>query len=296
MLQPLGKYFRISKSKKFGISIAVLILIISWLYFETTMIPSRMEDLLSDKFVQLLQVVSIMYLVVSLVRASIVGSYRIRNNYDNEYIDNFTLGTSAIVNTLTVLVIIASVFFIYDIPFREFLTSVALFGVAIAVLFRDYILNFFNALYVLFTSYFQINDWISQDGHTIGRITDFTFRYATVTTPKNTITHIPYTKLLDDSYTIHNRKKAWQATYGLPTLQNVPLAKIKKTIIAQLQKSDMPQLADRLEVHITILDHQETILTVTFSGPRISRNNFKELFSLCAEAVSKYAGQGVAIV
>lgn len=110
-------------------------------------------------------------LAIVSVRKIVITGYRKRKNLKRK--DNFIIG----INNVTVMLVSFWLFFlllhILGITIKEFFTSITIFAAALAIVFRDYILNGLNGMLLMFGDNYRIGDYIEVDGIK-GQIEDLT--------------------------------------------------------------------------------------------------------------------------
>jgi small-conductance mechanosensitive channel len=110
-------------------------------------------------------------LAIVLVRKIVITGYRRRKKLKRK--DNFIIG----INNVTVMLVGFWLFFlllhILGITIQEFFTSITIFAAALAIVFRDYILNGLNGMLLMFGDNYRIGDYIEVDG-VKGQIEDLT--------------------------------------------------------------------------------------------------------------------------
>lgn len=110
-------------------------------------------------------------LAIILLRKITLVVYRRRKNLKGK--DNFVIGS----NNLTMLLLALWIFFlvlhIMGITVREFFTSITIIAAALAIVFRDYILNSLNGMLLMFGDNYRIGDYIEIDS-VKGKIIDLT--------------------------------------------------------------------------------------------------------------------------
>lgn len=111
-------------------------------------------------------------ILVSIGRSVILSLYRRRNRALNER-NNFVLGISRIANILNSVFLVVGIMLVLDINPKEFLTSITIVAMAIALLFREYITNMISGLIIMFSSQYSLDDWIKW-GEYQGEIIDIT--------------------------------------------------------------------------------------------------------------------------
>lgn len=127
----------------------------------------------------------------NIIRIFIVSSHRKRRNISNQEKDNFTVGLNALVNAVTVIAFILFFFIVFNIEFRSFLNTFALFGVAFTLIFIDFIKNFLYGLTMMFSADYEIGDYIQVGDIEKGVITTITFSSVQLKTETGDLLFIP---------------------------------------------------------------------------------------------------------
>ena len=128
---------------------------------------------------------------VNILRIFIVSGHRKRRNISTEEHDNFTVGVNAIVNAVTVIATIVFIFFVFDIEFRSFLSSIALFAVALTIIFQDFIKNFLYGFAIMFSDDYEIGEYIQIGSMPKGVIQNVTFSNVQLKTETGDMLYIP---------------------------------------------------------------------------------------------------------
>lgn len=144
---------------------------------------------------------------VSLLRFWIVSTYRIRTKVPLDTRDNFIIGIDSLTTVLVSIIIVGSVFPIFGLPLVPFLTSLSLFSVASAWLFKEYVTNFIDSYRLMFSKDFLIGDYIKIGDHSKGIITDITFRATKVKTDEGDMLYIPNTTLMNSEVVNYSKVK-----------------------------------------------------------------------------------------
>lgn len=136
--------------------------------------------------------------IANIVRTIIVSRHRNRHGISSEERDNFTIGVGAVVTTVTVFALCVWFFTFFNIAFRDFLTSIALFSVGLAMIFQDIIKNYLYGLQLMFSDDFLIDDYVQVGEYPKGIIRDISFSATKLRTDEGNIlfipNHIVYTK------------------------------------------------------------------------------------------------------
>lgn len=184
------KYFTVSTHRKrqFVLTSFLLISVLIFLAFSSKLVAHIPYAL------QVLRVVEytlITNVTINALRIFIVSSHRKRREISNEEHDNFTVGINAIVNATTVLATVIFIFIVFDIEVRSFLSSIAIFAVALTIIFQDFIKNFLFGFAIMFAADYEIGDYIQVAGMPKGVILNITFSYVQLKTESGNVLYIP---------------------------------------------------------------------------------------------------------
>lgn len=127
----------------------------------------------------------------NIIRIFVVSNHRKRRNISNQEKDNFTVGMNAVVNATTVFAFIIFFFIVFNIEFRSFLNSIALFAVALTLIFIDFIKNFLYGLVIMFSNDYEIGDYIQVGETPKGVILTITFSSVHLKTESGDLLFIP---------------------------------------------------------------------------------------------------------
>ncbi|MGJ7031718.1 mechanosensitive ion channel family protein [Niabella hirudinis] len=111
--------------------------------------------------------------IISIGKFIIVSFYN-RRHAAHKVRGNFVLGINRLAAILNAIFAIIAVMIALGIDPREFITSMTIVAMAIAVIFREYITNMISGLIVMFSEQFSIGDHI-RIGEYSGKIIDITF-------------------------------------------------------------------------------------------------------------------------
>lgn len=132
-------------------------------------------------------------ITINVFRVFLVSAHRHRRGISSEEHDNFTVGLNAIVNAVTALSIIVSIFVAFDIEVRSFLSSIALFAVALTIIFQDFIKNFLFGFAIMFSGDYEIGDYVQVADMPKGVIKNVTFSNLQIKTETGDLLFIPNT-------------------------------------------------------------------------------------------------------
>lgn len=241
--------------------------------------------------VELWEVV-VVFLVASiffnLVRFFMVTSYRKRSLLSVGQRDNFVLGIDSLSALVVFVITASSLFLIFDIAFRTFLTSISLVAVALVLIFRDYISNYLDSFRLMFTADYRIGDYIKVSEFTKGIITDVSFRATKLKTDEGDVLYIPNTKLMTSEVVNYSKTKfkRIQIPFTLPTNSIKDVATFEKAVTKKLIKA-FPELVMEEKIFLRIMDVQnwQTIFQYEVSIDQYNFSVEKELIKKVYEIV-----------
>lgn len=128
-------------------------------------------------------------IIISIIRFIIIAFYNARHA-KVAVRGNFVLGINRLTAMLNVVFMIIALMIAFGIKPIEFLTSLTIVAMAIAVLFRDYITNMLSGLFIMFSEQLSVGDRIKV-GDQKGRIVDITFANIELQNDEDDIVMIP---------------------------------------------------------------------------------------------------------
>lgn len=200
------KYFSISSQRKrlFRSSVFLFALLLCAHVYKAIIFPP--SEILTNTLT-IATLVLFFNIVFSTIRLFVVSSHRKRRNITSEEYDNFTVGTNALVNTATVIVAIIAVFIVFNIEFRSFLSSIALVAVALTIIFQDFIKNFLFGLAMMFSSDYEIGEYVQVGDMQRGVIVTITFSNVQIKTETGDLLFIPNTVIRSHEVTNFSKLK-----------------------------------------------------------------------------------------
>lgn len=144
-------------------------------------------------------------LLVSLGRISLVNLYLKRKQRESDFKDNYILGINRLASILSVFVIFFALLYYFEMEPREFLTSISIVAAAIAITFREYIVNSINGIIWMFSNQFSLKDYIKV-GDYEGRIMDINLMNVVLLNDEDEIVYVP-NSLMASSSVVNSSKK-----------------------------------------------------------------------------------------
>ncbi|WP_177181073.1 mechanosensitive ion channel family protein [Parapedobacter koreensis] len=128
--------------------------------------------------------------LISIGRFIFIALYKRRNIKNDRIRGNYVLGINQIATLLNVAFVIIGLMLVFGINPREFLTSITIVAMAIALLFRDYITNMISGLLIMFSDQFTVGDNVRIGEHK-GKIVDITLANIMVKNEDDDVVLIP---------------------------------------------------------------------------------------------------------
>ena len=129
-------------------------------------------------------------ILISIARIALISLYRRRNKKYNRIRGNYVLGISQFAAILNAVFGALGLMLVFGINPKEFLTSITIVAMAIALLFRDYITNMISGLFLMFSDQLTIGDTIRMGDHQ-GKIVDITLANIVVRNEEDDVVLIP---------------------------------------------------------------------------------------------------------
>ncbi len=129
-------------------------------------------------------------ILISISKWLVVSWYSRQMRKNDRVRGNFILGVNQIAGIANVIFAVIAIMLAFGINPKEFLTSITIVAMAIALLFRDYITNMISGLLIMFSDRFTIGDNI-KIGEFEGRILDITLVNIEVKNEDDDIVLIP---------------------------------------------------------------------------------------------------------
>lgn len=113
-----------------------------------------------------------------------------RSNESSASKKNFTLGINRISTIINVIFIFIGIMTALGINPKEFLTSITLVAMAVAITFREYLTNMISGLFIMFSNRLKLGDMI-KSGEFKGVIIDITLANIVLKTEEDELIYIP---------------------------------------------------------------------------------------------------------
>lgn len=190
--------------------------------------------------------------IVSIIRFVIISLYNARHAKKSVR-GNFVLGINRLTAMLNAVFVIIALMIAFGKNPIEFLTSLTIVAMAIAVLFRDYITNMLSGLFVMFSEQLSVGDRIKV-GDQKGRIVDITFANIELQNDEDDIVMIPNNLVFTNpmvNLSAH-RSNLFTVKFELPLNIPVSFDHLEASIRDTLQNH--PNLAPNNEINLEVVE------------------------------------------
>jgi len=136
-------------------------------------------------------------IILSILRFLIISLYNARHA-NRSVRGNFVLGINRLTAIINAVLFVIAVMLAFGKNPVEFLTSLTIVAMAIAVLFRDYITNMLSGLFIMFSEQLSVGDRIKVGDHK-GRIVDVTFANIILQNEEDDIVMVPNNMVFTNS-------------------------------------------------------------------------------------------------
>ncbi|MEY2665731.1 MAG: hypothetical protein RLZZ480_836 [Candidatus Parcubacteria bacterium] len=265
------KFFRFLTLKSAAVSahrkrqfVLTAILLVALLIFQAFSLDLILDIPHATQVLEVVVYTLITNTIINALRIFIVSSHRTRRDIPNDDHDNFTVGVNAIVNALTVLATIVFVFIVFDIEFRSFLSSVALFAAAIAIIFQDFIKNFLFGFAIMFTEDYEIGDYVQVGSMPKGVVKNITFSNMQLRTESGDILLIPNTVVRSQEIVNFSKlkPKRIKTEFRLLRSQFSSVENIEKALFKLLEKN-YPGIFEMEKCRVTVKESNKDEIMFT---------------------------------
>lgn len=226
--------------------LAVSLLISTFFYFKSVIeTDTRLLDIIKG-----LNVFLIPSILLSISRFIIIAIYNARHA-NRSVRGNFVLGINRLTAILNVVFAIIALMVAFGIDPREFMTSMTIVAMALAVTFREYITNMLSGLFVMFSEQLSVGDRIMVGEHK-GRIIDITFANILLQNEEDDIVMVPNNLVFTNpmvNLSAH-RSNLFTVKFQLPLATAIEVERLEDEIQAVMRNH--PNLAADAEIALKV--------------------------------------------
>ena len=225
------------------------------------------------KVIDVITYTLIINVTINALRIFIVSSHRQRREISNEEHDNFTVGVNAIVNAATVFAVILFIFIFFDIEVRSFLSSIAIFAVALTLIFQEFIKNFLFGFAIMFSEDYEIGDYVQIGSSPKGVIRNITFSNVQLRTENGDILYIPNSFVKEHEVLNFSKLKPRRISSEFKLLRSQinTVAAFEKQLLAYLEKTYPATFeVEKCHVHVKESNLDEIVFVLEASTKKAS--------------------------
>lgn len=191
-------------------------------------------------------------IIISIIRFSVIAFYNARHA-KRAVRGNFVLGINRLTAILNAVFMIIATMIAFGIKPIEFLTSLTIVAMAIAVVLRDYITNMISGLFIMFSEQLSVGDRIKVGDHK-GRIIDITFAHIELQNEEDDIVMIPNNLVFTNSLVnlSAHRSNLFTVKFELPLTMGTNLMELESEINAVILNH--PNLDPNSDVNLSIIE------------------------------------------
>ncbi|MFT4244583.1 MAG: mechanosensitive ion channel family protein [Candidatus Woesearchaeota archaeon] len=229
----------------------VVIIIIFFLAYQV--VDNLELEFYTSSFLKIVIISVIVQNIFRIVSRTLIYLYLRTKNLPFDLEDLFIVGIRHILNVIKVIVIFFITLHILQIEFLTFFTSMALVGVALAILFKDFISNLLNGMYLFFSEKFNLKQYVEING-VRGYVTDISFQTIELKNDSGDYVYIPNSIIQTREIINFSREGLKQIEIEISLLRDeMPLIKsIEKEVKKKLQKEYEELLSKKDENPITL--------------------------------------------
>uniref|UniRef100_UPI004047094A mechanosensitive ion channel family protein n=1 Tax=Algoriphagus sp. TaxID=1872435 RepID=UPI004047094A len=189
---------------------------------------------------------------------------------------NFVVGIDRIEFLLNLLAILISLMLAFGIRPLEFLTSITIVAVAIALLTKDYITNIVNGLIMMFSDQLEIGDKVQIGRHT-GFIRDITLINLVLKNDAGEIILIPNTMALTTDVVNYSKNNTHQLIFDaeLSFKKELHLTELERVLEVILEQYAL--VVQKEGAQLTLLDRKIDTVSIRYQFPIKSGEKETEL-------------------
>lgn len=196
--------------------------------------------------------------LISVGRFLLISWYSRRSRDNDRLSGNVVLGINQFAGILNVAFVILGLMLAVDINPKDFLTSITLVAMAIALLFRDYITNMISGLLIMFSDRFTVGDFIKINEDQ-GRIIDITLSNIVINNEDDDIVMIPNNTAFTENIinqTIENTRKM-VIDFNLPFGKAHKRDELERRLIKVIESMSDEVVKDSVKFRVVSVSHTD---------------------------------------
>lgn len=203
--------------------------------------------------------------LISVGRYLMISWYSRKNHNNARMRNNVLMGISQIAGILNVVFVILGIMLALNINPKDFLTSITLVAMAIALLFRDYITNMISGLLIMFSDRFSMGDFI-KIGEDQGKIIDITLSNIVIRNEDDDAVMVPNNSAFISNIvnqTIENTRKM-VIDFNLPLQSAHQSDQLEERLMSALKEMKEQVVLDTVQFKVVSVSHNEVSFKLSF--------------------------------
>ncbi len=175
--------------------------------------------------------------IVNLIRIFFVSFYRKKNNLAPDHYDNLILAFDNL-NSITInFIFLVLLFYLLGVDMKSFFTTIALFAVAITILFKEIFANFINGLRLMFSGNVKLREYITIDNYK-GKIVNITLQNVELKTDDGDIVYVPNSIFMDKEVINYSKNSIKKINYSFlfPAEFYSEIPKLEKYLVKKISE------------------------------------------------------------
>ena len=196
---------------------------------------------------------------------------------------------NAVVNSATVIMAVAAFFWIFNIEIRAFLSTIALFAVAIVLIFQDFIKGFLFGIGMMFSNDYEFGDYIQVGDMPRGVIVTLTFSNLQIKTENGSLLFIPNAVVRNHQVNNYSKLKPRHITSSFSLLREQfdSVQSVKSAVVEAISEL----IVDPADLATTSLSVTQTSKDeITFQLEIASKRASLKLKDQVNQAVQRFCG------
>lgn len=219
----------------------------------------KTEYILLNAILKLIVFSVIIQNISKIVLRTITYLYLRSKNLPLGFEDLFIVGLRHIFTGIKVVLLFLLALYLLGIQLSAFFTSISLIGVAIAILFKEFISNMLNGMYLFFSEKFDIKQYVEING-VKGIITDISFQAIEMKNDSNDYVYIPNSTIQTSEIINYSKESLKQIIVKISLLRDeMPLIeRIEKEVRKKIYKN-YEEIVSKKESNPIKLEYEEIL-------------------------------------
>ena len=213
-------------------------------------------------------------LVANVFRILLVSLYRKRHKYSSDHYDNLIIGLDRVFFLVVHIIFFFSFLFFFGVEMKVFLTTIGIFVVGIAIIFKENLSNIVDGIIIMFSRELKLKEYI-RIGEFKGRIIDLNFLNIELKTDDGDIVYVPNSKVLNSEIINYSKSNVKRIRYPFTLDAKFfgDIEKLEKEISLALydEFEDLVSL-DKIHLRVSEVDNSKVSLILEIV---VARYNFK---------------------